>query len=235
MLCPNQEEQEPASLPSVETGSLISTLKTQESNPNPPKGNHVTQDGQGPINFLSCKPKLLNYYEICQTLENGSLNGHHIAVNPVPPKTQTYTEVLTFLKEVTTRPPASLTNDHQLMPVSSPEQDLLPSKPEAKVHCGDPHVCGLQARVNLASNKDNMLKNDNVWSDSNVAWLVGNKGLPEAVVASTQQKMLAALGYSTSPSRMETEIASRKLCLSGGESKFEPLAGNAGCQGGEEL
>ncbi|KAJ9060772.1 hypothetical protein DSO57_1027254 [Entomophthora muscae] len=47
----------------------------------------------------------------------------------------------------------------------------------AKGGCGDPHVCGLQA------------------------WLVGNKGLPEAVVASTQKKMLAALGYSASPSR----------------------------------
>ncbi|KAJ9089962.1 hypothetical protein DSO57_1007529 [Entomophthora muscae] len=57
------------------------------------------------------------------------------------------------------------------------------------------HMCAvLQARVDLASNKDNMLKNCN-------AWLVGNKGLPEAVVASTQQKMLAALGYSASPSR----------------------------------
>ncbi|KAJ9054477.1 hypothetical protein DSO57_1014157 [Entomophthora muscae] len=37
MPCPNQEEQESASLPSVKTGSSISTLETPELNPNPPK------------------------------------------------------------------------------------------------------------------------------------------------------------------------------------------------------
>ncbi|KAJ9061610.1 hypothetical protein DSO57_1018774 [Entomophthora muscae] len=36
---------------------------------------------------------------------------------------------------------------------------------------------------------------------ANKAWLVGNIGLPEADVASTQQKELAALGYSASPCR----------------------------------
>ncbi|KAJ9054724.1 hypothetical protein DSO57_1011265 [Entomophthora muscae] len=66
--------------------------------------------------------------------------------------------------------------------------------------CGDPHVCCFAVRVDLASNKDGMLKSDNVWLADDAAWLVGNKGLPEADVASTQQKMLAALGYSASPS-----------------------------------
>ncbi|KAJ9064056.1 hypothetical protein DSO57_1034406 [Entomophthora muscae] len=70
-----------------------------------------------------------------------------------------------------------------------------------KNRCVVIHMCAvLQARVDLASNKDNMLKNENMWLAGNVAWLVGNKGLPEAVVAFTQQKMLAALGYSSSPS-----------------------------------
>ncbi|KAJ9078245.1 hypothetical protein DSO57_1008629 [Entomophthora muscae] len=64
------------------------------------------------------------------------------------------------------------------------------------------HMCAvLQVRVDLASNKDDMLKSDNLWLAGGAAWLVGNKGLPEADVASTQQKMLAALGYSASPSR----------------------------------
>ncbi|KAJ9058695.1 hypothetical protein DSO57_1009774 [Entomophthora muscae] len=59
----------------------------------------------------------------------------------------------------------------------------------------------LQAMVDLASNKDNMLKSDNVWLAGDAAWLVGNKELPEADVSSTQQKKLAALGYSSSPCR----------------------------------
>ncbi|KAJ9052718.1 hypothetical protein DSO57_1031468 [Entomophthora muscae] len=119
--CPNQEEQEPANLPSVKTGSLKSTLESPESNPDPPKANKVTQGGQEPANLLSCIPKLFNYFKACQTLKDNSPNGHKIAFNLVPPKTQTYAEVVAFLKEVTTRPPASPANDHQLMPVSSPE------------------------------------------------------------------------------------------------------------------
>ncbi|KAJ9073007.1 hypothetical protein DSO57_1021227 [Entomophthora muscae] len=64
------------------------------------------------------------------------------------------------------------------------------------------HMCVvLQARVDLASNKDNVLKSDNVLLADDAAWLVGNKGLPEADVASTQKRILAALGYSASPSR----------------------------------
>ncbi|KAJ9061334.1 hypothetical protein DSO57_1021663 [Entomophthora muscae] len=64
------------------------------------------------------------------------------------------------------------------------------------------HMCVvLQARVDLASNKDNMLKSDNVWLAGDAAWLVGNIELPEADVASTQQKKLAAVGYSASPCR----------------------------------
>ncbi|KAJ9071455.1 hypothetical protein DSO57_1036736 [Entomophthora muscae] len=48
------------------------------------------------------------------------------------------------------------------------------------------HMCAvLKMRVDLASNKDNMLKSENVWLAGNAAWLVGNKGLPEADVAST--------------------------------------------------
>ncbi|KAJ9071401.1 hypothetical protein DSO57_1037322 [Entomophthora muscae] len=43
MPCPNQEEQESASLPSVKTGSSISTLETLESNPDSPKANWVIQ------------------------------------------------------------------------------------------------------------------------------------------------------------------------------------------------
>ncbi|KAJ9082304.1 hypothetical protein DSO57_1005754 [Entomophthora muscae] len=87
----------------------------------PSNANQVTQDGQGPANLLSCKPELLNYSETHQTFEDDSPNGHQIAVNLVPSKTQTYTEVVACLKEVTARPPASPANDHQLMPVSSPE------------------------------------------------------------------------------------------------------------------
>ncbi|KAJ9088059.1 hypothetical protein DSO57_1026903 [Entomophthora muscae] len=85
------------------------------------------------------------------------------------------------------------------MVASGPLQSLQGNTEEDPVVI---HMCAvLQVRVDLASNKDNMLKSDNVWLAGDAAWLVGNKGLPEADVASTQQKMLAALGYSASPSR----------------------------------
>ncbi|KAJ9078096.1 hypothetical protein DSO57_1010468 [Entomophthora muscae] len=64
-----------------------------------------------------------------------------------------------------------------------------PPKPPNKHrqgHCDGPHVWCFAGGANVGQAK---------------AWLVGNKGLPEADVASTQKKILAALDYSSSPSR----------------------------------
>ncbi|KAJ9078660.1 Cbx7p [Entomophthora muscae] len=96
---PNQEEQKPANLPSVNTGGLKSTLETLELNPNPPKTTQVTQSGQEPANLLNCKPELMSYSETCQSPKDNSPNGHQIAANLAPPKIQTYVEVVACLKE----------------------------------------------------------------------------------------------------------------------------------------
>ncbi|KAJ9088080.1 hypothetical protein DSO57_1026731 [Entomophthora muscae] len=156
--CPSQEEQKPANLPSVKTEGLESTLETPESNPDPPKATQVTQNGQKPANLLSCRPELSNYSKTYQTLKDNSPSKHQITINHVLPKTQTYAEVAACLKEVTTRPPAGPSDDHQLMPASSPEWviqfdcsgDVVNSGGGTK-HC---HFCSSeQAQLGSAARK----------------------------------------------------------------------------------
>ncbi|KAJ9069610.1 hypothetical protein DSO57_1016771 [Entomophthora muscae] len=93
MSFPNQEKQEHASLLSVKT------------NQTPPSKGYLSHlGGWEPANLLSYRPKLSNYSENHKTLKDDSPNRHQIADNLVPPKTQTYAEVIACLKEVTTKP-----------------------------------------------------------------------------------------------------------------------------------
>ncbi|KAJ9081208.1 hypothetical protein DSO57_1017222 [Entomophthora muscae] len=118
---PNQEEQKPANLPSVNTGGSKSTLETLESNPDPPKTTQDTQSGQKPTNLINCKPKLTSYSKTRQSPKDNSPNGHQIATNLVPPKIQNYAEVVAYLKEVKTKPTANSANDCQQLSVFRPE------------------------------------------------------------------------------------------------------------------
>ncbi|KAJ9073201.1 hypothetical protein DSO57_1019093 [Entomophthora muscae] len=105
----------------------------------------VPQSGLEPTNLLSCRPELLNCSKTHQTLKDDSPNGHQIAINCVPPKTQTYDEVVTCLKEVATKTTASAVNDHQQLPVFRPEwaiqfdclDDVVNSSSGTKHH----HLC----------------------------------------------------------------------------------------------
>ncbi|KAJ9060060.1 hypothetical protein DSO57_1034924 [Entomophthora muscae] len=119
--CPNQKGWEPTGLPEAKNESSIPALKTLESNPDPLKTNWITQDEQGPANLLSHRLKLLNYSATRQLVKGDSQNGHWIAANLVPLRTQTYAEAVACFKEVKTRPTTSPTNEHQLPTVSSPE------------------------------------------------------------------------------------------------------------------
>ncbi|KAJ9090402.1 hypothetical protein DSO57_1002714 [Entomophthora muscae] len=54
-------------------------------------------------------------------VKGDSPNGHQIATRLLPLMTQTYTEVVAFLKEVKISPDTGPTNEHQLLLVPSPE------------------------------------------------------------------------------------------------------------------
>ncbi|KAJ9089374.1 hypothetical protein DSO57_1013532 [Entomophthora muscae] len=66
---------------------------------------------------VKLQPKLTSYSETCQSPKDNAPNGHQISANLGSSKIQTYTEVVSCLKEVKTKPTVNSANDHQQLAV----------------------------------------------------------------------------------------------------------------------
>ncbi|KAJ9061436.1 hypothetical protein DSO57_1020786 [Entomophthora muscae] len=128
-LNPGSQEADPTCQTSPGTANLLKDrLKLvnystfcRTTTEDPPKITQVTQSGRETAHLLNCKPKLTSYSKTRQPPRDNSPNSHQIDANLGPPKTQTYAEVATCLKEVKTKPIFNLANGHQQLPVSRPE------------------------------------------------------------------------------------------------------------------
>ncbi|KAJ9051381.1 hypothetical protein DSO57_1005089 [Entomophthora muscae] len=94
----------------VKNNISILVLKTQGSNSGHQDMPGTYQEKQGPANLLSHRLEL-----------GDSPNDHQIATSCVLRRTQTYTEVMAYLKKVKMRPDTGPANEHQLPSVSSPD------------------------------------------------------------------------------------------------------------------
>ncbi|KAJ9077658.1 hypothetical protein DSO57_1014473 [Entomophthora muscae] len=115
---PNKREE--IYIHTVKNEFLILVLKTQESNPGPQGMLFTNQDRQRLSNLLSCRLELVAP-TARQLSERYSPNEDQITAECAPSNVQTYTETAACQKKFKTRPDTGPANEHQLLPVSSPE------------------------------------------------------------------------------------------------------------------